>query len=89
VLQGLIPPRLQEQMIQGIAQQTGMNPTMVQAALPSLIPVVMNILNMGSSTTGQAGGNSILQAFLAGDRTGNIDLGEMLQFANRFLNSPS
>jgi uncharacterized protein YidB (DUF937 family) len=85
-LDSLIPPALQQQIIQGIAQKTGLDAGMIQSLLPTLIPVVLNFLKMGNNTSGQ-GGNSLLNTFLDSDRDGDTDLGDMMKFANRFLNA--
>ncbi len=97
-LQGLIPQQLQQQIIQSVAQKTGLNSAMIQGMLPTLLPAVMSMLHMGASTpgasvqsgaTGTSGqsGNPLLNAFLDGDHDGDVDLGDMLKFANRFLGS--
>lgn len=78
-LSTLFPPQVQQQLIQGIAQKVGINSSAIQAMLPTLLPAVMGLLNMGS---GQGGTNSVLSSFLSG----NHDLGEVFKFANRFLN---
>lgn len=89
VLQSMIPAEMQEQVIQSVAQKTGLDAGMIQGLLPSLIPVVMNVLNMGASVPGSQGANSILNMFLDSDRDGDTDLGDMLNFAKRFLNPPA
>lgn len=85
-LQSLFPAPVQQQLIQGIAQKTGVSPNILQGMLPTLLPAVMELLNMGASKPGMMGGNPLLTAFLSGD--GNTDLGEVFHFANRFLNPP-
>jgi hypothetical protein len=85
-LDSLIPPPLQQQIIQGIAQKTGLDAGMIQGLLPTLVPIVLKFLNMGTSTSGQ-GGNSLLKTFLDSDRDGDTDLGDLMKFANRFLNA--
>jgi hypothetical protein len=84
-LQSLLPAQAQQQIIQTVAQKVGLNPQMVGSVLPSLLPIVMGFFNMGSSTPGAAGANPILKAFLDGDQDGDMDLGDMLNLANRFL----
>jgi Bacterial protein of unknown function (DUF937) len=88
-LQALLPPHVQQEMIQGIARQTGMNPSLIQGVLPSLVPMAMNFLHLGANAPGSRGLNPILKAFLDGDRAGNTDLGDMMKFASRFLNAPN
>jgi Bacterial protein of unknown function (DUF937) len=88
-LQGLLPASMQQEMAQVVAQKTGLNPAMIQSMLPSLIPVVMNLLNMGATKPGApSGGNPLLSAFLDGNHDGNTDLGDVMNFATRFLNPP-
>lgn len=85
-LQSMIPPQMQQQLIQTVAQKSGLNPGMVQSMLPQLLPVVMGLMGMGATKPGQAGGNSLMNAFLDSDRSGSTDLGDVMKFANRFLN---
>ncbi|HEY9643538.1 MAG TPA: hypothetical protein V6C57_23820 [Coleofasciculaceae cyanobacterium] len=85
-LQSLFSPQWQQQVVQGIAQKTGVSPNTLQGMLPVLLSSVMGLLHMGAGKPGVGSGNSLLNAFLSGD-TGN-DLGTVFQFANRFLNAP-
>ncbi len=90
VLTSLISSQLQQQLAQTIAQKTGMQASIAQAILPQLLPVVMNLFNMGSPKPGSVGEtNSLLSAFLDGNRASNTDLGNVMKFASRFLNTPS
>ena len=84
--QQLISPQLQQQIVQTVSQRTGISPNIIQAALPTLTSAVFSLLNMGFTKSDSPGSNSILSTFLDGDRDGNADLGEVLKFANRFLN---
>uniref|UniRef100_A0A832H6P0 DUF937 domain-containing protein n=1 Tax=Oscillatoriales cyanobacterium SpSt-402 TaxID=2282168 RepID=A0A832H6P0_9CYAN len=83
-LQSLFPPQLQQQLIQGIAQKTGINASTIQGLLPSLLPAIMGLLNMGANKSG-SGVNPLLNAFLSGGDS-TTDLGDVFKFANRFLN---
>jgi uncharacterized protein YidB (DUF937 family) len=87
-LQSMIPAEMQEQIINGIAQKTGVDAATIQNMLPSMLPIVMDFLNMGSPTPGTRGGNPLLNAFLDSDGDGNTDLGDVMKFAGRFLNAP-
>jgi hypothetical protein len=90
-LQSMIPPQMQQQIAQTIAQKTGMNAPMVQAMLPQVLNSVMGMFNMGAAKPGVAatGGNPLLNAFLDTNRDGSTDMGDALKFATRFLNSPN
>ncbi|MBW4432540.1 MAG: DUF937 domain-containing protein [Pelatocladus maniniholoensis HA4357-MV3] len=82
--QSMLSPQLHQQIVQTVSQRTGLSPNTIQAALPTLTSAVMNLLNMGATKPGVQGSNSILSAFLDSDR--HTDLGEVLKFANRFVN---
>jgi Bacterial protein of unknown function (DUF937) len=84
-LQNLLPAQAQAQLVEGLAQKTGLNTSMLRSMVPALIPVVMGFLNMGANKPGQPGGNPLLSAFLGGN-SGGSDLGNVLTMANRFLN---
>jgi Bacterial protein of unknown function (DUF937) len=84
-LQNLLPAQAQSQLVEDLAQKTGLNASMLQSIVPALIPVVMGFLNMGANKPGQPSGNPLLSAFLGSD-SGGSDLGTVLTMANRFLN---
>jgi hypothetical protein len=84
----------QQQVVQSVSQQSGVNASTIQAMLPALIPVVMGVLQSGALTGGAPGGvpgaqaqggNPILNAFLDGDRDGDTDLGDLMSMAGRFM----
>jgi hypothetical protein len=79
----LFTPQLQQQMIQTVAQKTGISSTVLQMAIPLLIPVVLNVFKMGDGSAGKLDTNSLLSTFLQGDRA---DLGQVMKYADRFLN---
>lgn len=82
----LLPPQIQQQLVQNVAQKTGISPNLLQSMLPTLIPAVLGLLGMGATKPGTSGGNPLLDAFLDGDRDGNTNLGDVFKFASRFLN---
>lgn len=77
-----------QQVIQDVAQRTGLDPQMIQALLPTLVPIVLNFLRSGANSQGAGGGNSVLNTFLDSDQDGDVDLGDTLAIASRFLNQP-
>lgn len=88
-LQGALPPQVQQQIAQVIAQKTGLNAATIQGLLPQLLPAVLGLLGLGATKPGVGGGgNPLLTAFLDTDRSGNTDLGDVVKFAGRFLNPP-
>lgn len=89
LLQVAIPRPLQQEIIQAVAKQTGVNADHIQAMLPQLIPAIMGLLGMGSAKPGTSGQNSLLEAFLNSEPGQSTDLGTVVTFANRFLNPPA
>lgn len=85
-IESLIPAQLKQQMILSIAQKTGVNLDSIKDMLPTLIPTVLNLLNMGAGTSSNQNANPLLQSFLDSDGDGDTDMGDVLKFANRFLN---
>lgn len=84
---GPLSSLLTPQVIEAISQRTGINANTIQSLLPALIPIVLQLLNLGASKTGGATANPLLSNFLNGGQ-GQTDLGEVFKFANRFLNPP-
>ncbi|MEG3438266.1 DUF937 domain-containing protein [Pannus brasiliensis CCIBt3594] len=84
-LSALLPGDKQQQIADDIAAKTGLRSEQILGVLPVLVPAVLGLLNMGKSNDA-TGSNSLLQSFLDSDRDGDTDLGDVLHFANRFLN---
>lgn len=75
------------QIVEDIAQRTGLNNGTVQAMIPVLVPIVLNLLQTGSNTQNPAqGGNPVLNTFLDADRDGDVDITDTISMASRFLN---
>ena len=88
LLQIAIPRPLQRDIIQTVAQQTGVEADRIQAMLPQLLPAILSLLDMGAAKPGTRGPNSLLNAFLQSPPGHSTDLGTVLAFATRFLNPP-
>jgi hypothetical protein len=73
----LFTPELQQQISQIAAQRTGLDPSLIQQLLPSIVPLVLNFL--------QAGGNPILSSFLDADGDGDVDFADAVLLANRYM----
>lgn len=82
----LFSPEQQQQVSQTVSGVTGIDASMVQAMLPTLIPSVLNLLKMGSAQGETSGQNSILSGFLDADGDGDVDLGDAMGMAGRFMN---
>ncbi|QQE63811.1 DUF937 domain-containing protein [Leptolyngbya sp. BL0902] len=89
LLQVAIPRPLQQEIIQAVAQQTGIQADQIQAMLPQLIPAIMGLLGMGAAKPGTSGQNVLLEAFLKSEPGQSTDLGTVINFATRFLNPPA
>jgi hypothetical protein len=100
-LGAVLNPGMQQQVASGISQRTGLDAGLILGLLPVLVPVVLNLINGGSSQQGgdmgnmggnampqqqaSTGGNPLLNAFLDSDRSGNVDLGDALSMASQYL----
>ncbi|MEO0458882.1 MAG: DUF937 domain-containing protein [Cyanobacteria bacterium P01_A01_bin.114] len=85
VLPQLFSAGQQQQMVQAVSQKTGLDANQIQAMLPLLIPLVMRLLNQGSTKSGVQGSNNVLNSFLDADGDGDVDMGDMLGMAGKFM----
>lgn len=86
-LQALFSPQQQEQMVDTASRKTGLNASTIQSMLPVLVPLALNFLKAGSRTQGATGtDNTVLNTFLDSDGDGDVDLGDAMSMAGRFLN---
>ncbi|MBD2314961.1 hypothetical protein H6G20_25155 [Desertifilum sp. FACHB-1129] len=74
-----------QQLVQSVAQRTGLDANTIQMMLPIVVPVILNLLKTGTSTQNPQGNNSVLHSFLDANGDGTVDVGEALQMASRFL----
>ncbi|HEY9623062.1 MAG TPA: DUF937 domain-containing protein [Crinalium sp.] len=93
-VQALFSAGQQQQIAQAISQATGLNVQTVQSILPVIIPIALNFLKSGATNSpapqasGGTGGNPVLSAFLDADGDGDVDLGDTMSLASRFINQP-
>ena len=75
------------EMISAVTQKTSLNTNQVQGILPMVLPLVMQFLSTGNKKGGAAAtdSNPILTAFLDGDGDGDVDMGDMLGMAGKFM----
>lgn len=82
----LLSPQQQQQLISTVSERTGIDASLLRSLLPTLVPLALNLLQSGALSQGNAtGGNSVLNAFLDSDRDGDVDLGDALGMAAKFL----
>lgn len=85
-VQELFTPDQQQRVIQDTASRTGLSHSAIQAMLPLLVPIVLNLLQSGSSNQSSGRGtNSVLNAFLDSNRDGAVDLGDVMGLASQYL----
>jgi hypothetical protein len=91
-VQAVFSPNRQTQVAQAISQQTGLSSEQVQGLLVAAVPLVLKMLQSGAVTqsgaTNQMGLNSnnpVLSAFLDSDQDGDVDIGDAMAMAGRFL----
>ena len=82
----LFAPFLQQQLANTVAQRTGLNAGLIQQLLPTLVPLVLNLLRSGASSQNpQTGGNPVLNSFLDADGDGDVDISDAMRMASRYL----
>ena len=93
-VQAIFSPQQQQQVSQDAAQRTGLNAQTIQALLPIVVPIVLQLLQSGATNqSGQPsqpgqGSNTVLNSFLDSDNDGDVDVGDAFSLASRFLNQP-
>lgn len=73
-----------QQVVQAVAQRTGLDAGMIQQMLPILVPLVLNFLKTGTSSQ-QQGSNPVLNTFLDTDGDGDVDIADAMRMAGRYL----
>lgn len=87
-IQALFPPQQQQQIVAAISQRTGVPAGTVQTMLPVVVSSVINLLHSGATNQNAQGSNNILNAFVDSDNDGDVDIGDAMSIASRFLNQP-
>lgn len=72
-------------MTQQISNKTGLNAGVVQAMLPVLVPLILNLLKTGQNNRSSQPSNPVLNSFLDTDGDGDVDLGDAMKMASRYL----
>lgn len=75
-----------QEIVQTVAQRTGLDAKMILQMLPILVPLVLNLLQTGSNAQNpQQGSNPVLNSFLDADRDGDVDIADAMIMAGRHL----
>ncbi|NEO97827.1 MAG: hypothetical protein F6K58_03780 [Symploca sp. SIO2E9] len=77
-------PQIQ-QLVQEAEQRTRIDASLIQNMLPTLVPLVLNLLQTGASTDNVQGANPVLNAFLDADGDGDVDIADAMKMAGRYL----
>nr|WP_228035319.1 DUF937 domain-containing protein [Oculatella sp. LEGE 06141] len=94
-VESLFSPAEQQATVQDSAQRTGLNAETIQSLLPVLVPIVLSLLQSGSGnqnvaganrSANRSGANPVLNAFLDSNGDGEVDIGDAVSLASRFLN---
>lgn len=84
-VQAVFTPNQQSQVANDLSQRTGLSGGQVQGLLAIAVPIVLNMLQTGSTNQGGQGRNTVLSAFLDADRDGDVDMGDAMGMVGRFL----
>jgi hypothetical protein len=80
----LLSPFIQQEIGQVVQERTGLDAGLVQQFLPTLVPIVLHLLQSGAHAENpEGGGNSVLNSFLQGG--GDLNLANVVQIASQFL----
>lgn len=75
-----------QQIVQTVAQRTGLDAQMIVQMLPILVPLVLNLLQTGTNTQNpQQASNPVLNTFLDANGDGEVDVADALSLVGRFL----
>ena len=75
-----------QDMTQAVTNQTGINSQIVQSMLPTLVPLILNVLKTGNNFQNPLANNSVLNQFLDADGDGDVDIADAIQMASRYMN---
>lgn len=86
-VESILSPDQQRSTVEDSARATGLDMNTIQSLLPVLIPVVLNFLQSGATTDRTKGTNTVLNQFLDSDADGDVDMGDAMSVASRFMRS--
>ncbi|NES07583.1 MAG: hypothetical protein F6K22_35250 [Okeania sp. SIO2F4] len=73
-------------IVQSISEKTGFDVSQVQNLLPTLVPVILNLLKTGNNPQNpEQASNNVLNSFLDADGDGDVDVADVMGMAGRFL----
>ena len=72
-------------IVQSISEKTGFDVSQIQNLLPTLVPVILNLLKTGNDQNSEQASNNVLNSFLDADGDGDVDIADVMGMAGRFL----
>lgn len=73
-------------IVQTISERTGFEPSQLQNLLPTLVPIILNLLKTGNNTENpNPASNNVLNSFLDADGDGDVDISDAIGMVSRFL----
>ncbi|MEB3342823.1 hypothetical protein [Okeania sp.] len=73
-------------IVKSISEKTGFDASQIQKLLPTLIPVILNLLKTGNDTQNpKQASNNVLNSFLDADGDGDVDIADAIRMAGGFL----
>jgi len=77
-------PQIQ-QIVREIESRTPIPGGAIQAMLPALVPLVLNLLETGTDPQNPQNSNSVLSSFLDADGDGDVDISDAMKLAGRYM----
>ncbi|MGB3514778.1 MAG: DUF937 domain-containing protein [Microcoleaceae cyanobacterium] len=73
-------------IVETISQKTGFDASQLQNLLPTLVPMILNLLKGGNDTQNpNLASNNILNTFLDADGDGDVDIADAMGMVSRFF----
>ncbi len=86
-VRALFSPQEEQQVAENASRETGIDLSTVRSLLPVVVPLILQFLQTGSNANNPQGeANPILNNFLDADGDGDVDMGDALSMASKYLN---
>lgn len=74
-----------QQLIAVASEKTGLPESTIESMLPTVLPLVLNLLKSGNDPDHPEGGNSVVSSFLDADGDSDVDIADAMKMASRFV----
>ncbi|NEP56314.1 MAG: hypothetical protein F6K31_04730 [Symploca sp. SIO2G7] len=74
-----------QQIVREIETRTPIPGGAIQAMLPAIVPLVLNLLESGTDPQNPQSSNSVLSSFLDADGDGDVDISDAMKLAGRYI----